>query len=170
VLDVVANTLVRSHEVIAVAASGSSIIAMEGHTEPDSATDNGRIPEEDDYSDIRISSISAVVNPDIKDEDKYVFPNGGGCMVISGGNSYIPRRSLQENKVGILSCFQTFCSSCISRAEKKDALLNHIKTVEHYLGRHRKILNATNQMKHENLFALYLVVQCWRKMFQRVVD
>ena len=42
--------------------------------------------------------------------------------------------------------------------------------MEDYLARHKKLLDANERAKDENYFAVYLVVQCWRKMFQRIVD
>jgi hypothetical protein len=108
VLDAFSNIFVRYQEVIAIAASGSNIIAMEGWMamdEPDSAneahlgseTDDERIAEEDDFNDGKISSISANVIPDAR--DKYVFPDGCPCIVISGGKSYLPRRHLPEDEL-----------------------------------------------------------------------
>src|SRR5882762_931034 len=51
-----------------------------------------------------------------------------------------------------------------------DPLQNHIRTVEDYLARHKKLLDVNHRAMDENYFTLYLVVQCWRKMFRRIVD
>ena len=42
--------------------------------------------------------------------------------------------------------------------------------MEDYLARHKKLLDVDDRASDENYFALYLVVQCWRKMFQRIID
>ena len=42
--------------------------------------------------------------------------------------------------------------------------------MEDYLRKHRQVLDVTDRANHEHLFALYLVAQCWLKMFRRITS
>jgi hypothetical protein len=42
--------------------------------------------------------------------------------------------------------------------------------VEHYLRKHKEVVDIKDRARHQTLFALYLVVQCWSMMYQRITD
>jgi hypothetical protein len=42
--------------------------------------------------------------------------------------------------------------------------------VAHYLRKHKKVVDIEDRVTHLNHFALYLVVQCWPMMCQRITD
>jgi hypothetical protein len=127
-LDATANILVRDIEIIAVGVSGCSIGAMQGQKtgttggesdaadeepgekepdaedegelddeEPDSAANGETDPEQADYSDILIPRIAAIVNPD--EGDDYDFPENCQCILVSGGESYLPQEYLSGNQL-----------------------------------------------------------------------
>ena len=49
-------------------------------------------------------------------------------------------------------------------------LSNHISTVEHYLRKHKEVVDINDRVEHLNPFALYLVVQCWPMMCQQITN
>jgi hypothetical protein len=122
ILDAIANILVRNKEVVAVAFSGSTIVAMQGQEEQevgvttggesdsanakqldarqsDSAADNEPDFERHDYSDIVVSGISAIVNPQPEDANHYDFPEGCQCMLIPEGKSHLPKARLAPDQL-----------------------------------------------------------------------
>ncbi|KIM88365.1 hypothetical protein PILCRDRAFT_255107 [Piloderma croceum F 1598] len=115
VLHAIADILVRDREAVAVAVSGSNIVAMEGQTvEATSelgsvdieladaadrevlgfAADDGTIAEVVDLSCLGISSISAVINAEATYGKAYEFPESSYCMLIGAGESYLPEKLL----------------------------------------------------------------------------
>ena len=156
-----ATLLVRNEEVIAVAASGSSVVAVqeaggatvigrdsageastggEGSSECEERRDSAGGPEsntggegqrggsereaqhdpeseednfeneddssptddqEPDYTHVNISRISAIVNPQITDKDRYgyQFPANAQCTIIRGGQSHLPTEILTIGKL-----------------------------------------------------------------------
>jgi hypothetical protein len=82
-MDALATVLVRSTtEVVAVAASGPNIVAIQDETQPAESD-----PDENRYhSQARISKIAGIVNP--RTEYTYKFPDGTHCMLISDGQSH----------------------------------------------------------------------------------
>jgi len=86
-MDALATVLVRSTtEVVAVAASGPNIVAIQDAVQRllGSDADDNR-----NYSNIRIPKIAAIVNP--RNEDKYEFPNGSSFMMVKEGRSHLAR-------------------------------------------------------------------------------
>ncbi|KIM74963.1 hypothetical protein PILCRDRAFT_14027 [Piloderma croceum F 1598] len=238
ILDAIANILVRKDEVVAVALSGSTIVAVQGQEEQevmvttgsesdsanadqldaeqevevtmgsesdsanakqldvdqldadadtaaaaaadtDTAADTDAAADADqldtdqsasvadnkpdfeprNYSKILVSGIAAVVNPQLEDEKHYTFPEGCQCMLIPKGKSHLPKARLAPDQL---------CNRFLKKIEDGDPLANHISTVEDYLRNHRQVLDVTDRANHENLFALYLVAQCWPKMLRRI--
>src|SRR6266436_5709516 len=72
-LDAIATILVRDVEVVAIAASGPNIVAIQ--EVPGSDADDNR-----HYSNVRIPKIAATVNP--RTEDKYEFPDGSSVRMV----------------------------------------------------------------------------------------
>jgi hypothetical protein len=109
-LDATATILVRNQEVIALAASGGSIIAMEGRTEETTAGKSSPASQETyvsaaesdfdgggDSSNLafRMSHIAKIINP--RKEDNYNFPAGSHFMALRGGKSHL-KLIQDENK------------------------------------------------------------------------
>jgi hypothetical protein len=132
ILDAIADILIRNEEVVAVAFSGSTIVAMQGQEEQevgvttggesdsanakqwdaeqldaeqldarqsDSAADNELDFGRHDYSDIVVSGISAIVNPQPEDANHYDFPEGCQCMLIPEGKSHLPKARLAPDQL-----------------------------------------------------------------------
>jgi hypothetical protein len=103
---VIADILVHNREAVAVAVSGSNIIAMEGQTvEATSELDSVDIELADaadrevlsfaaDDSHLGISSISAIVNEEANYDKAYEFSENSYCMLIGTGESYLPEKLL----------------------------------------------------------------------------
>jgi len=72
-LDAIATILMRDDKIIAIAASGPNIVAIQ--EVPGSGTDEN--------SNVQIPNISAIVNP--RKEDKYEFPDGSSFMMVNKG-------------------------------------------------------------------------------------
>jgi hypothetical protein len=101
-LSATAAIFVQDQEVIAMASSGGSIIAMEGRMEETTAGEPSLANQEhvsavgfdfdgDDDGDsgnlaFRISRIATMMNP--RKEDKHKFPSGSHCLVLDSGKSH----------------------------------------------------------------------------------
>jgi hypothetical protein len=85
-LDAIATILVRNVEVVAIAASGPNIVAIQDAVQqlPGSDADDNR-----NHSNVRIPKIAAIVNP--RKEDTYEFPDGSNFMVVKEGRSHLER-------------------------------------------------------------------------------
>jgi hypothetical protein len=89
-LDAIATILVRDAEVVAIAASGPNIVAIQDAIQqlPASAADDNR-----NHSNVQIPNIPAIVNP--RKGDIYEFPDGSNFMMVKEGRSHLAR-SLAE--------------------------------------------------------------------------
>jgi hypothetical protein len=111
ILFATAALLVRHNEVIALAASGGNIIAMEGRMEETTVRETLFASREQHVSAVefdldgdddgdsgnfasRISRIAGIVNP--RREDEYNFPGDSRCMVLDSGKSHY--RLYQDDK------------------------------------------------------------------------
>ena len=110
----IATLLVRNHEIVAVAASGTGLLAVQqpietAMSDPDSADNeqphfasNEQLDSADkerpdasldfdetlDYHNVAIARVAAVVNPR-SDGDCYTFPDGRCCMLVNKGKSHL---------------------------------------------------------------------------------
>jgi hypothetical protein len=85
-LDAIATILVRDVEVVAIAASGPNIVAIQDAIQevPGSDADGNR-----NYSNVRIPKIAAILNQ--RKEDRYEFPDGGSFVMVKEGRSHLIR-------------------------------------------------------------------------------
>jgi hypothetical protein len=83
VLQAIANILVRNTEAISVAASGSSIIVVQGWREDTTGEPDFTSEEKPD--------------PAIMNKDQYKFPNGCDCILVSSSKSLLPTELLSED-------------------------------------------------------------------------
>jgi hypothetical protein len=82
-LDAIAAILVRDQEVIAIAASGPNIIAIQDAVQQHPGSD---LDDNQSYSNVQIPKIAAIVNP--RREDTYEFPDGSSYIVVKEGRSH----------------------------------------------------------------------------------
>ena len=111
VLFALSTLLVRNHEIVAVAASGAGVVAvqepMETPTsEPDSASNKQPAEQPaahlpfDEHLNVRNTvpdSFTAVINPR-RDDRHFKFPAGRCCMMVDKGKSLL-RSKLKGDKV-----------------------------------------------------------------------
>ena len=85
-LDVIATILMQDVEVVAIAASGPNIVAIQDSIQqlPGSDTDDNR-----NHSNVQMPEIAATVNP--RTEDTYKFPNGSNFIMVKEGRYHLAR-------------------------------------------------------------------------------
>ncbi|KIM81780.1 hypothetical protein PILCRDRAFT_489866 [Piloderma croceum F 1598] len=147
-LDAIATILVRDVEVVAIAASGPNIVAIQDAIQqlPGSDADDNQ-----NYSNVKIAGIG---NP--RKEDTYEFPDGRNFMMVKEGRSHLAR-----------SPAETDAWKHYLKIPKDDPLSNHIHTVVDFLKKHKRV-RSDARWAHQTYFAKYLVVRCWPKMERRI--